>query len=69
VLLRSPIDSIVRLNHPIIILSFIFSATAWVTTRSGNVSWRETVLSCDRLCDLLCDLLCVKLELLLQFLS
>ena len=27
----------------------IFSATAWVTTRSGNVSRRETVLSCDRL--------------------
>ena len=27
----------------------VFSATAWITTRSSNVSRRETVLSCDRL--------------------
>ena len=27
----------------------VFSATAWVTTRSGNVSRRETSLSSDRL--------------------
>ena len=33
-----------------------FSATAWDTTRSGDVSRRMTVLSCDRVCDLLCVL-------------
>ena len=53
-------------NDRFILLKFIIyliSATAWVTTRSDNVSRRETVLSSDRVP--VC--LYVKLELLLQF--
>ena len=33
---------------------FVFSATAWVTTRNGNVSRRMTVLSSDRLTVCVC---------------